>query len=32
MFVCSVLTFEALMSGDVHSSCSCMLDYEREGS
>jgi len=28
-FVCSVLTLEATMSGEVHSRCSHMLDYER---
>jgi len=30
--VCSVLTLEATMSGEVHSRCSRMLDYERAGS
>jgi len=27
--VCSMLTLEAVMSGEVHSWCSCLLDYER---
>jgi len=27
--VCSVLTLEATMSGEVHSRCSRMVDYER---
>jgi len=31
-FVCSVLTLEAAMSGEVNSRCSRMLDYERAGS
>jgi len=31
-FVCSVLTLEAAMSGEVHSRCSRMLDYERTSS
>ena len=31
-FVCFVLTLEATMSGEVHSRCSRMLDYERAGS
>ena len=31
-FVCSELTPEATMSGEVHSRCSRMLDYERAGS
>ena len=31
-FICSVLTLEATMSGEVHSRCSRMLDYERAGS
>ena len=31
-FVCSVLTLEATVSGEVHSRCSRMLDYERAGS
>ena len=31
-FVRSVLTLEATMSGEVHSRCSPMLDYERAGS
>jgi len=31
-FVCFVLTLETTMSGEVHSRCSRMLDYERAGS
>jgi len=31
-FVCSMLILEAAMSGEVHSRCSRMLDYERVGS
>jgi len=31
-FVCSMLTLEAAMSGEVHSRCSRMLDYEQVGS
>jgi len=31
-FVCSMLTFEAAMSEEVHSRCLCMLDYKRAGS
>jgi len=27
-FLCSVLTLEAAMSGEVHCRCSRMLDYE----
>ena len=27
-FVCFVLTLEVVMSGEVHSRCSRMLDYE----
>ena len=31
-FVCSVLTLEDVMSGEVHNRmCSCILDYERGG-
>jgi len=31
-FVCFVLTLEAAMSGEVHSRCSRMLNYERADS
>jgi len=31
-FVCSMLTLEVSMSGEVHSRYSRMLDYERAGS
>jgi len=31
-FVCFVLTLEAVVSGEVHSRYSRMLDYERVGS
>jgi len=31
-FVCVVLALKAAMSGEVHSRCSRMLDYERVGS
>jgi len=31
-FVCFVFTLEAVMSGEVHSRCSHVLDYDRGGS